>query len=207
MPAPIDEEATSPPRSPAGTARTPRSLEDLLTASTHRDVEAFGALYDALASRIYGMTFRVLRDTHQSEEVTHEVFLQVWNSSTPFEPGRGSALGWILTVAHRRAVDRVRSRSADCRRTLAPTTPAAHAPPFDETPSAQAPSQTDRVRTAVAALTPGQQQALELAYFDGRTDREVAAMLQIPVGTAQSHIRDGLLGLRELLAVPVVKPA
>ena len=196
-------------------AETPRTtaspvvdpLAELLVAASRGDDAAFAELYDAVSARVYGVVLRVLRDTHQSEEVAQEVFLQVWQTAGRFDPGRGSAISWVLTVAHRRAVDRVRSSDAGRRRDTAHAT-SNESVPFDETASAaHAAIEATSVRAAMSSLSPIQRQAIELAYFGGHTHTEVSRMLQIPLGTAKSRIRDGLTRLRDALSTGMAEIA
>ncbi|MGB3828430.1 MAG: ECF RNA polymerase sigma factor SigK [Ornithinimicrobium sp.] len=173
------------------------SLEELLRLSATGDQRAFALLYDRVAPRVHGLVVRILRDHAQSEEVTQEVFLQIWNNASNFDPSRGSALSWLMTLAHRRAVDRVRSAQAQSvrdedyesrrdRPTLDPTSQ-----------EVEDRWQATAVRTAVVDLGPPHQEALEMAYFQGMTHREVSAALGVPLGTAKTRIRDGLRKLRE----------
>jgi RNA polymerase sigma-70 factor (ECF subfamily) len=186
--------------SSAGTDSDAR-LDSLLQQSSWGDEGAFALLYDAVALRLYGLVLRVLRDPAQSEEVTQEAFLEIWRTSTRFEPNRGSALGWMMTIAHRKAVDRVRSATAAGRRDRG-YHEANRDVDYDSTAeAAQATLEAERVRKALQTLTPAQRSALELAFFGGYTHTEVAAMLDVPLGTAKTRIRDGLLRLRDTLGV------
>lgn len=180
------------------------TLSAQLVASGHGDDEAFARLYDDLVPRIYGLVLRILGDAHQSEEVTQEVLLEVWQNSNRFDPRRGSALSLVLTMAHRRAVDRVRACEAWRRRDH---THAAlnRQPPTDLTvEAAHASIDGDRVRAGLATLSLVQRRSLELAYFGGHTHKEVARLLGIPLGTAKSRIRDGLIQLRDVLSPSMV---
>jgi RNA polymerase sigma-70 factor (ECF subfamily) len=171
------------------------------------DAAAFADLYERMAPRIYALVQRVVRDPHQSEEVTQEVFLQVWQGAVRFDARRGSALSWLMTIAHRRAVDRVR-HSEGRRRRDASDAERGRELPYDVTESAaHASLEGEQVRAALATLSPIQRQAVELAYFGGYTHREVSGLLQIPLGTAKSRIRDGLLRLRGLLSPPTPEAA
>jgi RNA polymerase sigma-70 factor (ECF subfamily) len=165
------------------------------------DEDAFADLYDVIAAKVYGLVVRVLRDPAQSEEVVQECFLEIWRNASRFDPGRGSASAWILTIAHRRAVDRVRASEADTRRDRAygaATQPVHH----DETAeTAEARIDARRVRIALETLTPTQREAIELAYLSGYTHSEVAVMLDLPLGTAKTRIRDGLIRLRDTMGV------
>jgi len=158
-------------------------------------------MYDATAARVHGLVLRVIRDPAQAEEVTQETFLEAWRTASRFDPDRGSALSWLLTLAHRRAVDRVRSAEAASRRDATyhdQNRPVAH----DSTAEAAATKiEAQRVRQAMGTLTDVQREALELAYFGGYTHTEVATMLDLPVGTAKTRIRDGLIRLRDQLEV------
>jgi RNA polymerase sigma-70 factor (ECF subfamily) len=145
---------------------------------------------------------RVLRDPAQSEEVTQEVFLDIWRTAARFDPERGSALGWVMTIAHRKAVDRVRSAVAASRRDQG-YHEANQDVDYDMTAeAAHASLEAERVRKALQTLTPAQRSAVELAFFGGYTHTEVAAMLGLPLGTAKTRIRDGLIRLRDTLGIP-----
>ncbi|CAB4364851.1 MAG: sigma-70 family RNA polymerase sigma factor [Actinobacteria bacterium] len=162
------------------------------------DEASFAALYDHLAAMVYGVVLRVLRDPAQSEEVAQEVFLELWRSATRFDRSKASVRTWASTVAHRRAVDRVRSEQASRERD---DREAAHVATPADTVGAEVESSIDqlRVRKALAALTESQRQAVELAYFGGNTYREVAALLGVPEGTVKTRIRDGMIKLRDEL--------
>jgi RNA polymerase sigma-70 factor (ECF subfamily) len=184
--------------SPEGTG-TP--LADLLRRCARGDEQAFAAVYDATSRRVHGLVVRVVRDPAQAEEVTQEVYLQVWRTASRYDEQKGGALSWLMTLAHRRAVDRVRSAEATSRQD---TTYHQHsqAVPHDTTAEAAETSlDARRVRTALAELTTAQREALELAYFGGYTHTEVATMLDLPVGTAKTRIRDGLIRLRDAMGV------
>jgi RNA polymerase sigma-70 factor (ECF subfamily) len=176
-------------------------LADLLKACGKGNEAAFAQLYDATSSRVVGLAVRVVRDPAQAEEVAQEAFLEIWRSSGRFDPAKGSPLGWLLTIVHRKAVDRVRSAEASSRRDLTyhhQNQPVAH----DSTAeAAHASLEGHRVRGALKSLTPAQREALELAYFGGYTHTEVATMLELPVGTAKTRIRDGLIRLRDTMGV------
>ena len=176
-------------------------LADLLKLCGRGDQNAFAQLYDAVSSRVLGLAVRVVRDPAQAEEVAQEAFLEIWRTSGRFDPAKGSPLGWLLTIVHRKAVDRVRSAEASTRRDTTyhqQNQPVEH----DSTAeAAQASLEARRVRQALTSLTPVQREALELAYFGGYTHTEVATMLNLPVGTAKTRIRDGLIRLRDALGV------
>jgi RNA polymerase sigma-70 factor (ECF subfamily) len=185
----------------AGPSQVNQRLADLLSRSARGDEAAFADLYDATAARLYGLAVRVVRDPAQAEEVTQEAYLQAWRSCAQFDPARGSALSWLMTLTHRRAVDRVRSAEAAGRNetTYHQRT---HETPHDTTAEAAHTSwEARRVRSALETLTPVQQEAVQLAYLGGYTHTEVATMLDLPVGTAKTRIRDGLIRLRDLMGV------
>ncbi len=188
------------PGSP-GAAGGPRALEELLRASAGSDEEAFSELYDLTSSRVFGLVLRVVRDRAQAEEVLQESYLDVWRHSARYAPERGSALGWIMTIAHRKAVDRVRSAESETRRSDAWGTANA-ARDYDQTSEAVEQSlDRERVRRALGSLTDAQRGAIELAYFGGYTHTEVAGLLDLPLGTAKTRIRDGLIRLRDILGL------
>jgi RNA polymerase sigma-70 factor (ECF subfamily) len=150
---------------------------------------------------------RVLRDRAQAEEVTQEAYLECWRHSTRFDPAKGSALSWLLTIVHRKAVDRVRSAEASGRRDEA-YSHKEHTVEHDSTAEAAAASlEATRVRAALADLTLKQREAVELAFLGGYTHTEVARMLDLPIGTAKTRIRDGLIRLRDALGVGEVAQA
>ncbi|GAA4373639.1 ECF RNA polymerase sigma factor SigK [Nocardioides caricicola] len=176
-------------------------LADLLRRSGRGDEAAFAALYDASAARVYGLAVRVVRDPAQAEEVTQESFLEIWRTAGRFDPARGSALSWLLTITHRKAVDRVRSAEASSRRETTyeqRNQPVAHDATAE---AAEASMEARRVRGALANLTEVQREAVSLAYLGGYTHTEVATMLDLPVGTAKTRIRDGMIRLRDALGV------
>lgn len=175
------------------------SLARLLSRSACGDEIAFTALYDATAARVHGLVLRLVRNRAIGEEVTQEVYLQVWRTASRYEESRGSALSWLMTLAHRRAVDRIRATEAHSRRDttyLESNSSIA----YDSTyASAEASLSARKVRTALASLSAIQRQSLELAYFGGYTHSEVAEIAGIPIGTAKTRIRDGLIRLRTLV--------
>jgi RNA polymerase sigma-70 factor (ECF subfamily) len=183
-----------------GTSAAP-DLADLLRLCGRGDQYAFAQLYDAVASRVHGLAVRVVRDPAQAEEVAQEAFLEIWKSSGRFDPSKGSPLGWLLTIVHRKSVDRIRSAEASTRRDA---TYNQQNQPVDHDSTAEAAHaslEARRVRAALGSLTPVQREALELAYFGGYTHTEVATMLDLPVGTAKTRIRDGLIRLRDTMGV------
>jgi RNA polymerase sigma-70 factor (ECF subfamily) len=186
---------------PLGGGSSAPGLADLLKGCGRGDQAAFAQLYDATSSRVVGLAVRVVRDRAQAEEVAQEAFLEIWKTSGRFDPAKGSPLGWLLTIVHRKAVDRVRSAEASTRRD---TTYHQRNQPVEHDSTAEAATaslEARRVRQALASLTSVQREALELAYFGGYTHTEVATMLELPVGTAKTRIRDGLIRLRDTMGV------
>lgn len=176
-------------------------LAALVAASARGDDGAFARLYDAVSARLYGLVLRVVRDPAQAEEVAQEAFLEIWRQSARFDPRVGSPMGWMLTIAHGKAVDRVRSAQAATHREDSYGARTQERS-FDTT-SDQVESRLDaqRVRRALDALTDTQRGAVELAYLGGYTHTEVAGLLGVPLGTAKTRIRDGLIRLRDTLGV------
>ena len=186
--------------SPEGTTR-PVQLEALLRRAATGDESAFAELYDAVSARLFGLVRRVVRDPAQSEEVTQEVFLEIWRHSARFDPAKGAALSWMLTIAHRKAVDRVRSAEAARNRDEGYGA-STHEVTHDSTAEAVVERlDAERVHRALETLTEAQREALQLAYLGGYTHTEVATMLDLPVGTAKTRIRDGLIRLRDTMGV------
>jgi RNA polymerase sigma-70 factor (ECF subfamily) len=200
---PVDDTAPEAEGSARTTPRAPvdTSLADLLRLSGRGDESAFAELYDAMAARAYGLAVRVVRDPSQAEEVAQEALLEIWRTASRFDVKKGSAVSWILTIVHRKAVDRVRSAEASSRRDTTYQQQSG-TPDHDSTAeAAHASMEARRVRQALQSLTEVQREALDLAYFKGYTHTEVAAMLDLPVGTAKTRIRDGLIRLRDTMGV------
>lgn len=174
-------------------------LAVLLTEVAKGDEAAFRALYDRTSAGVLGIVTRVVRDPAQSEEVMQEVLLGVWRNAARFDPAAGSASAWILTQAHRRAVDRVRSQQAAADRELRAMTAVI---PYDEvTEAVQASLERERVRHCLTGLTELQRETVTLAFYGGYTYREVAQLLDVPVGTVKTRMRDGLIRLRDCMGV------
>lgn len=177
------------------------SAEELLGRVARGDEKAFELLYDRLGGAVFGLVRRVVRDHARSEEVTQEVLVEVWRTAGGFDPRRGSASAWVLTMAHRRAVDRVRSAQAAARRDQRAVDLDVVAP-FDEV-GEQVAGQLERrqVRRCLRTLTEVQRESVLLAYYQGYTCPDVAALLTIPLGTVKTGMRDGLIRLRDCLGV------
>ncbi|HEV7948779.1 MAG TPA: ECF RNA polymerase sigma factor SigK [Glaciihabitans sp.] len=177
------------------------SAGDLLERVAQGDKSAFAELYDLLAPRVIGLIFRVLKDHAQSEEVAQEVFLEVWQTAARFDSTKGGAATWMLTMAHRRAIDRVRSsqagRDRDTKVGIRDFTP-----DYDSVAeTVEVRVEHERVAVALARLTELQRQAVTLAYYGGYSQSEVATMLKVPIGTVKTRLRDGMIRLRDELGV------
>jgi RNA polymerase sigma-70 factor (ECF subfamily) len=184
-------------------------LEDLLRQVALGDVQAFEALYARMSGPVYGLSRRVLRNAPQAEEVTQEVLLWIWREAARFDETQGSAMAWMMTVAHRRAVDRVRSEQRG--RALLQRAAMLDVQRSFDSVSEEILSRLDgeAVRRCLGALTAIQREAVVLAYYGGHTYAEVAEILELPLGTAKTRIRDGLIRLRDGLdpAIPATGSA
>ena len=178
-----------------------RPLEDVLARVALGDERAFEALYDRMADVVFGVIRRVLRDPAQSEEVAQEVLVEVWRTATRFDPERGNATTWILTMAHRRAIDRVRSEQSSTDREQA-VAAASSITEYDEVAETVTTNlEVEQVRRCLEQLTDLQRESITLAYYGGHTYREVAELLDLPLGTVKTRLRDGLIRLRDCLGV------
>jgi RNA polymerase sigma-70 factor (ECF subfamily) len=187
------------PRLLAVTGAAPPDLDDLLRRVGHGDEDAFADLYDAVCPRVYGLAARIVRDPGIAEEVAQEALVQVWRNAARFDPAKGSALSWMLTITHQRAVDRVRAEAASTARTLRAATAEV---PFDEVSEAVTASvEAQAVRRCLNALTDLQRKAVTLAYYGGHTYPQVARLLDVPLPTVKTRLRDGLIRLRDCLGV------
>ncbi|MET9544379.1 sigma-70 family RNA polymerase sigma factor [Streptomyces sp. NPDC006627] len=176
-------------------------LQELVARVARGDQQAFSGVYDAVAGPVLGVVRGVLRDHAQSEEVTQEVLVEVWRTAPRYRPDLGTAMNWVLTLAHRRAVDRVRSVEASAAREHKAAL-LSRTPEFDEV-SEQVETHLEReqVRRCLRALTEVQRQSVTLAYYRGLTYRQVAELLTLPLGTVKTRLRDGLIRLRDCLGV------
>jgi RNA polymerase sigma-70 factor, ECF subfamily len=176
-------------------------LRDLIAASSRGDESAFAQLYDHTSSRVYGMVLRVVRDPAQAAEVTQDVYLEVWRQSARFDGERGSVMPWLLMIAHRRAVDRVRAAQASIVRDNRYAEQNTERDYDQVSEQVHSSIEAQLVRKVLGGLTAAQREAVSLAYFGGYTHSEVAELLHIPLGTVKTRIRDGLIRMRDALGV------
>jgi RNA polymerase sigma-70 factor (ECF subfamily) len=174
-------------------------LAGLLALVSRGDHAAFEGIYAVLAGPVYGVIRQVLRDHAQSEEVAQEVLLEIWRTASRFDPARGTAAAWALTIAHRRAVDRVRSENACSRREQK----AAVGTAADDAVLEIAEASLDRVRVrrCLDGLSELQRESITLAYYGGYSYPQVAQLLGVALGTVKTRIRDGLIRMRDCLGV------
>ncbi|MEU1285810.1 sigma-70 family RNA polymerase sigma factor [Kitasatospora sp. NPDC005856] len=188
----------SSPSAPPLPAPAPE-LGGLVAAVARGDQAAYARLYRAVAAPVYGTALRTLRSPSQAEEVAQEVLLEVWRTAAAYRPVRGTVMAWVLTIAHRRAVDRARAARAAADRELRV---ALREQPVREPDAEPVAEQVERafdagrVRSALARLSGVQRESLVLAYYGGYSQREIARALGVPLGTVKTRMRDGLLRLR-----------
>ncbi|MCO7239582.1 MULTISPECIES: ECF RNA polymerase sigma factor SigK [unclassified Aeromicrobium] len=176
--------------------------DDLLVRVARGDEAAFAALYDVLGATVFGMARRVIRDPARAEEVAQEVFLQVWQTAARFDPARGTAKSWVLTLAHRRAVDAVRhDQAATNRENSYDWSPGVDHDQVLETVTVRL--EHEQVRRCLEGLTELQREAVNLAYYQGYTYAEVAQVLGANPATVKTRMRDGLVRLRDCMGVEV----
>jgi RNA polymerase sigma-70 factor (ECF subfamily) len=173
----------------------------LIASVANGDQAAFASLYDVLSPTVFGVVRRVLRDSSQAEEVTQEVFVEIWKQATRFDPERGSVRTWAVMIAHRRAVDRVRSEQSHRDRQVTVAAAAVEAPASPEDDAVEA-EDRQRARAAMATLPAAQREALELAFYDGLTHVQISEHLGVALGTVKTRIRDGLIRLRTSMGGP-----
>ncbi|MGH2373748.1 MAG: sigma-70 family RNA polymerase sigma factor [bacterium] len=167
----------------------------LLERIGRKDAKAFEALYDRYGGAVYSLATKMLRDRHAAEEVAQDVFLAIWRAAGDFNPARGSARAWILSLAHHKSVDAVR------RLRLRVTEPLAETMMADVDVAGEATRSVEeaQVRKALEGLSDGQREAIVFAYYGGYTQQEIAERLGVPLGTVKTRMRDGMLRLRAAL--------
>ena len=176
-------------------------LVQLMARSARGHEDAFAELYDLTSGRVHGTVLRVLRSADHAAEVTQEIYVEVWRQAARYAPEKGSVLGWMTTMAHRRAVDRVRSVTSEVARDERYAVTGADREVDHVWEGVEQKLDVERVRKGMASLTAIQREALTLAYFGGYTQSQVASLLKLPLGTVKTRIRDGLIGLRDALGV------
>jgi RNA polymerase sigma-70 factor (ECF subfamily) len=167
---------------------------DYVSRIVRGEHDALGFLYDETNRLVYGFAFRILRDPADAEEVTLDVYTQIWRNASSFDQGRGSVLAWLMMLTRSRAIDRLRSSSARNR----------HEQPIDSYEKSAGLSHPAfglerAVRIALNSLPPEQREAIELAYFSGYSHSELAERLGQPLGTIKTRIRLGMMRMRSLL--------
>ena len=163
--------------------------------------QAFAELYDQLSPRVFGLILRVLVNRSQSEEVLQEVFLEVWQSASRFAPNKGQGRTWVLTIAHRRAVDRVRATQASTDRDVRTGIRDLDVPHDGVAEQAELRIESTKVVDALRTLPDAQREAITLAYYGGYSQSEIAALVGAPLGTVKTRMRDGLTRLRANMGV------
>lgn len=181
-----------------------REQAELMQAMARRDKSALGRLYDSLSRPLYSLAVKITNDTADAQDIVQDVFLQLWLKAADYTPARGSVFSWAATLTRNRAIDRVRMRRrrAEIIHESAPDMPGSDAGANDTT-AADAlglREEAGAIRNALSALPHEQRSAIELAFFTGLTQQEIAARLHEPLGTVKARIRRGLLKLRDLLS-------
>jgi RNA polymerase sigma-70 factor (ECF subfamily) len=177
------------------------SIESLLRDVAGGDRTAFAELYDRTSARVMGLVTRLLRDRAQSEEVTQEVYLEIWQQAPRFDANRGSGMAWVLTMTHRRAVDRIRASQKSHERDLRIGIRDIERDFDGVSEAVEIRVENERVKRAMSRLTPLQREAVILAYYGGYSHSEMAQILAIPLGTVKTRLRDGMIRLRDELGV------
>jgi RNA polymerase sigma-70 factor, ECF subfamily len=180
-------------------AASGRTLDDHLLATGRGDEAALAQVYDAMAPAVFGVAKRVVRDPARAEEITQDVFLSVWRFATRFDPAKGSAQTWILTLTHRRAVDVVRAEEASTRRENRAAATAGDTPFDSVQEQATTRIEGEQVRRCLGSLTELQRKAVTLAYYGGYSYPEVSALLNVNLSTIKTRMRDGLIRMRDCM--------
>jgi RNA polymerase sigma-70 factor, ECF subfamily len=176
-------------------------LDALLRRVAQQDVEAFTAFYDNTRARVFGLVTRVLRDPGYSEETTQDVYLQVWRNASNYDPNAGSPISWLMTLAHRRAVDRVRSEQSASQRESRYGAANVDLPADRVAEAVIDLDERRQVTECLGSLTDAQRECIQLAYYDGLTYSQVSDRLSANLATIKSRMRDAIRGLRRCLGV------
>lgn len=193
----------SPPAAPAPGLASAQRLNDMLVASGRGSTEAFESVYSTMLNQVYRLALRVVRDPEMAEDIAQEAMVESWRKAPEFDPSRGSAKAWVLTITHRRAVDRVRREQRQRQQMESEAAVAEReAMPAEQDAVVErdfVEFQSARVRSAMRMLSDKQREAVELAFYKGSTHVEVSEQLGVPLGTAKTRIRDALNKLRDVL--------
>jgi RNA polymerase sigma-70 factor (ECF subfamily) len=179
-----------------------RELGVLVASIAAGDQAAMAALYDQTNRVVYGLALRILRDPGAAEEATLDVYMQVWRKAATYDISRGNPSAWLLCMARTRALDRLRSSaSARNSETALEDSPIERAIATDNPEASTLATERQRiVRAALERLSPEQREVIDVAYFSGLSHSEIAAKLNLPLGTVKTRIRLGMEKLREYLA-------
>ena len=195
----------SPAADNSSIADAAREQADLMLAMARHDKTALARLYDSLSRPLYSLALKVTNDTAEAQDIVQDVFLQLWQKAADYTPARGSVFSWAATLTRNRAIDRIRMRKrrAEIIHESAADMPGSN-PAFGDNTGAENLGQQEQataVRAALTALAPEQRSAIELAFFNGLTQQEIAARLNEPLGTVKARIRRGLLKLRDTISI------
>ena len=192
---------TGPPARRAADPSANEALAAVFARVREGSEEAFAELYDITSARLHGLILSVVRAPDLAAEITQEVYVEVWRQAARWSPEKGSVRAWMHTIAHRRAVDRVRSVQKETERDIRWAGTTRDSEPDHTWEGVEQRLEVEGVRSALEELSTLQKEAVSLAYFGGYSHREVADMLGLPLGTVKTRIRDGLLGLRNAMGV------
>ncbi|MFN7930443.1 MAG: sigma-70 family RNA polymerase sigma factor [Blastocatellia bacterium] len=190
----------------AARQQTNQHLTTLLTGIACGDQDAFASFYDQTQRLVFGLTLRILQDRGLAEEVTSDVFMQVWRQAANFEMMRGTPLSWLMTITRTRSIDRLRASSYLRQESELPDTITEHHAPADSPEQASVYAEQQRlVRAALAQLTAEQRVLIEAAYFEGLSQSELAEKFALPLGTVKTRVRTGLLLLKKYLPATLLE--
>ena len=190
----------APPATAGGRTEFQHVVDRLLVRTGDGDVEAFSELYDLTSTRVFGLCRRLIRDVAEAEDIAQEAYLEIWAKAAVFDPFRGAGTGWMMAIAHHRAVDRVRSAEGARRRDTTYTRNAFRRPGDDTPESVLAQAELQEIRSAIGLLSQVRQEALVYAFFTDHTYAQASSLLGIPLGTFKSRVRDAVVALRSELA-------
>jgi RNA polymerase sigma-70 factor (ECF subfamily) len=176
-------------------------LPDLMRRIIDRDRQALSDLYDGLSRPLFSLAYRMLGDMHDAEDTIQDVFVQIWNKASQYNPAAGTPAQWAVRMTRNRCIDRLRARQREGRVIAQPESdqPVEIAEPSAPAEAGISSEEAARIRAAVNALPQEQRQALELVFFSGLSHSDVASALKQPLGTVKARIRRGMLKLRDSL--------